>query len=64
MTPDTNKILSEKNERIGRIIFNNPERRNAMSLAMWQATKAVSLSQYPGGLIAPKTKPPHNTGIL
>ncbi|HBI30310.1 MAG TPA: enoyl-CoA hydratase, partial [Deltaproteobacteria bacterium] len=41
MTPDTNKILSEKNERIGRIIFNNPERRNAMSLAMWQTAKEV-----------------------
>ncbi len=41
MTPDINKILSEKNERIGRIIFNNPERRNAMSLAMWQTAKEV-----------------------
>ena len=41
MSPDTDKILSKKDGRVGRLIFNNPERRNAMSLAMWQTTKAV-----------------------
>ncbi|MDH5750145.1 MAG: enoyl-CoA hydratase-related protein, partial [Rhodospirillales bacterium] len=33
----TDKMLSEKDGTIGRIIFNNPERRNAVSLEMWAA---------------------------
>ncbi len=33
----TDKMLSEIDEGIGRMIFNNPERRNAVSLDMWEA---------------------------
>lgn len=33
----TDKVLSRKDGNVGYIIFNNPERRNAMSLEMWQA---------------------------
>jgi len=33
----TNKILSLKEGRIGTLVFNNPERHNAVSLEMWQA---------------------------
>lgn len=33
----TDKILTEKEDGIGRIIFNNPERHNAVSLEMWEA---------------------------
>jgi enoyl-CoA hydratase/carnithine racemase len=36
---DSEKILSEKDGRIGRIVFNNPERRNAVSLEMWLAVE-------------------------
>ena len=33
-----NKILSSVENGIGRLTFNNPQRRNAMSLEMWQTT--------------------------
>ncbi len=32
----TDKILMEKENGIGRVIFNNPERHNAVSLEMWE----------------------------
>ena len=32
------KILSSVENGIGRLTFNNPQRRNAMSLEMWQTT--------------------------
>ncbi|MCB9943447.1 MAG: enoyl-CoA hydratase/isomerase family protein [Geminicoccaceae bacterium] len=32
----TERILVERQEAIGHITFNNPEKRNAMSLGMWQ----------------------------
>jgi len=35
------KMLSEKADGIGRMIFNNPERRNAVSLEMWDAAEAI-----------------------
>ena len=35
------KILSSKEKGIGRLVFNNPERRNAMSLEMWKTTTEV-----------------------
>ena len=35
------KILSSKDRGIGRLIFNNPDRRNAMSLEMWKNTTRV-----------------------
>src|SRR5581483_12329797 len=34
----TDKMLSRKDGRVGYVIFNNPERHNAMSLEMWEAT--------------------------
>lgn len=38
---DSEKILSEKDGKIGRIVFNNPERRNAVSLDMWLTVETV-----------------------
>lgn len=35
------KILSRKEVGVGYLIFNNPERHNAVSLDMWQAAEAV-----------------------
>ena len=35
------KIISRKQDAVGQIIFNNPERHNAVSLAMWQAVGAT-----------------------
>jgi enoyl-CoA hydratase/carnithine racemase len=34
-------MLAEKDGAIGRMIFNNPERRNAVSLDMWEAAEAI-----------------------
>jgi len=31
------KLIVERNGPVGRVIFSNPDKRNAMSLAMWQA---------------------------
>ncbi|MBH67502.1 MAG: enoyl-CoA hydratase [Rhodospirillaceae bacterium] len=36
MKLSTDKILAEKDGAVGRIVLNNPERRNAISLEMWQ----------------------------
>ena len=33
----TDKVLARKDGRVGYVIFNNPERHNAVSLDMWQA---------------------------
>lgn len=41
MSETTSKILAEKKDGIGWLTFNNPERRNAMSLEMWQLTGAA-----------------------
>ncbi|MGY9002288.1 MAG: enoyl-CoA hydratase/isomerase family protein, partial [Rhodospirillales bacterium] len=35
----TDKILSEVEGPVGRIIFNNPEKHNAVSLDMWAAVE-------------------------
>ena len=35
----TDRLLSRKEAGVGTIIFNNPERHNAVSLDMWEATK-------------------------
>ncbi len=35
-TPQTEKMLSRKEGSVGYVIFNNPERHNAVSLDMWQ----------------------------
>src|SRR5437868_6515599 len=37
----TDKMLSRKDGRVGYVIFNNPERRNAVSLEMWAATSRI-----------------------
>ena len=37
----TDKIIAKKDGAIGWVIFNNPEKRNAMSLEMYQATAAA-----------------------
>ena len=35
-TPQADKMLSRKEGSVGYVIFNNPERHNAVSLDMWQ----------------------------
>ena len=40
--PLTSKMLIEKDGAIGRIIFNNPARHNAVSLEMWQGDRRRS----------------------
>lgn len=37
----TDKVISRKDGNVGTLIFNNPERHNAMSLEMWEACKRV-----------------------
>jgi enoyl-CoA hydratase len=37
----TDKMLARKDGRVGYLIFNNPERHNAVSLEMWGATKQI-----------------------
>src|ERR1700741_981438 len=37
----TDKMLSRKDSGVGIVTFNNPERHNAVSLEMWDATKRI-----------------------
>src|ERR1700749_2453172 len=37
----TDKMLSRKEGGVGYMIFNNPERHNAVSLEMWAATSRI-----------------------
>ncbi|MCH7957626.1 MAG: enoyl-CoA hydratase, partial [Proteobacteria bacterium] len=37
----TDKIIAKKDSAIGRMTFNNPERRNAISLEMWRAMPLI-----------------------
>src|SRR6266404_3214355 len=37
----TDKMLSRKEGHVGYVIFNNPVRRNAVSLEMWEATARI-----------------------
>lgn len=37
----TDKIITEKSGDVARIIFNQPEKRNAVSLEMWEAVEAA-----------------------
>src|SRR5215472_660145 len=39
--PITSKMLAEKDGAIGRLIFNNPARHNAVSLEMWEAVGQI-----------------------
>ena len=41
MKTTTDKIVARQEGPIGFLIFNNPERRNAVSLEMWQAAGEV-----------------------
>lgn len=41
MQLDTEKMIGEKEGGIGWMTFNNPARRNAMSLEMWSAVEAI-----------------------
>jgi enoyl-CoA hydratase/carnithine racemase len=33
----TDRIISRREDRVGHVVFNNPDKRNAVSLDMWQA---------------------------
>ena len=35
----TDKIISRREQRVGHVVFNNPAKRNAVSLEMWQAVE-------------------------
>ena len=37
----TDKILARKDGNVGYLIFNNPERHNAVSMEMWDATRRI-----------------------
>jgi len=39
--PMTSKMIAEKDGAIGRLIFNNPARHNAVSLEMWEAVTQI-----------------------
>ena len=39
--PITSKMIAEKDGAIGRLIFNNPARHNAVSLEMWEAVTRI-----------------------
>lgn len=41
----TDKVIARKDGNVGYVIFNNPERRNAMSLEMWEACTAA-MAEY------------------
>ena len=49
VTEERRKILSSVENGVGRLIFNNPQRRNAMSLEMWETTSRTleSFDQNP-----------------
>src|SRR5919108_5402057 len=37
----TDKMLARKEGRVGTVIFNNPERHNAVSLEMWEGARRI-----------------------
>ena len=37
----TEKVLARKDRGVGHLIFNNPERHNALSLDMWEAAGVI-----------------------
>jgi enoyl-CoA hydratase len=39
--PITSKMIAEKDGAVGRLIFNNPARHNAVSLEMWEAVTRI-----------------------
>ena len=42
MTNITDKIIVEKNDGIGHLILNQPNKRNAISLEMWQGIESAA----------------------
>jgi len=40
-SPETMKMLAERDGAVGRMIFNNPERHNAVSLEMWDLADEI-----------------------
>jgi enoyl-CoA hydratase/carnithine racemase len=38
---ETDKMLARRDGRVGYVIFNNPERHNAVSLDMWAKTAEI-----------------------
>jgi enoyl-CoA hydratase/carnithine racemase len=40
-SPTPDKMLARKENRVGTLIFNNPERHNAVSLQMWEAATRI-----------------------
>ena len=38
---ETEKMLARREAGVGHLIFNNPERRNAVSLDMWEAATKI-----------------------
>ena len=45
----TDRMIAQREGAIGWITFNNPKRRNAVSLAMWEALGAI-VRDYVGAL--------------
>ena len=43
----TDKVIARRNGNVGYVVFNNPERRNAMSLEMWEAC-TTAMADYAG----------------
>jgi enoyl-CoA hydratase len=41
----TDRIISRREDGVGHVVFNNPEKRNAVSLEMWQAVEGA-LDQF------------------
>ena len=37
----TDKMIARKEDGVGWMIFNNPDRRNAVSLAMWEGVSEI-----------------------
>lgn len=44
ITLSTDKVLAHITNKIGHVIFNNPERHNAVSLEMWDAVEKALLA--------------------
>ena len=42
----TDKMIAEKKGGVGWMTFNNPARRNAMSLEMWEAVGEIMMAGF------------------
>ena len=63
MISPSERMIAEKDGAIGWMIFNNPERRNALSLDMWQAMPVIleHFERDPGLLKDLVSKKAHRT---